>query len=325
MNCFVCKSDDLTQEPSGRFRCNKCDQPFHIFETDPSTLNEIQNCALKFNFTSIKQLEPIGERGAGFGRGNIVHAAFRAYYHLTIRGGMPWDMRFRKAVNYGEMKAAEEIGLEVEDVANVLKSIREYFTFYRDDTWVPLEVEKTFRKLIFEDADLKLILSGKIDLKVDTGPRNNHVILPVDHKSGIDIAPSELSNQFMAYSLVEKSNLFCVNKVGFQKGRKDEPAPPEKKFKRHIIPYTQPLLEHWLANSVWWVKYGIYCMEEGSFPQNFTSCDKYSGCQFKSVCYSDPSNMEYKLKSMFKVREKAWDPATSDCSPEELDATLEQL
>lgn len=319
MNCFVCKSEDLTQDATGKFRCNKCEQTFHIFETDPSMLNEIQNCALKFNFTSIKQLEPIGARGAGFARGNIVHAAFRAYYHLAIQG-RDWQTRLNKAVNYGEMKAAEEVDLELDDIANVLKSITEYFTFYRDDTWTPTEVEKTFRKLIYEDADLKLILSGKIDLKVDTGPRNNHVILPVDHKSGIDIAPNELSNQFMAYSYVEKSNLFCVNKVGFQKT-----VALDKRFKRHIIPYTQPLLDHWLKNSIWWVKYAIYCLEESSFPQNFTSCDKYSGCQFKQVCSSDPSNMEYKLKSMFKVREKAWDPATSDCSPEELDSILEQL
>jgi hypothetical protein len=323
ITCYSCKSPDVVSQPSGKFICSKCNQEFYIFESDPSTINEMQNCALKFKLTSIDQLERIGDKGEGFQRGDIVHAGFLAYYHLaTLK--VNWDVRVKKALAFASLKAAET-SLEPEDIENVFKTIKEYFVHYKNDSWVPLEVEKHFKKLVYEDADLKFILSGKIDLKVDTGPRNNHLILPVDHKSGIDVAPNELSNQFMAYSRAEHSNLFCVNKIGFQKGRKDEPAPPEKKFKRHIIPYTNELLDHWLRNTVWWIKFAIYSMENETYPQNFTSCDKYSGCQFKPVCYSNPNNMEYKLQTMFRKRDKPWDPGTADLPLEELNEVLEKL
>lgn len=318
LTCFQCKSQDVKQNELGAFICQNCGQKFYIFETDPSTLNELQSCALKFNFTSIKQLERIEGKGAGIERGTIVHEAFRAYYHLALHN-VDWETRKKKALNYGEMKAAES-NLEVDDINNVMKSIGDYFDFYHGDSWIPKEVEVAFKKLIYEDAELKLVLSGKIDLIADTGPRNNNILMPVDHKSGIDVAPCELSNQFMAYSYVKQSSLFCVNKVGFQKT-----VPNEKKFKRHIIPYSQQLLNHWLKNTIWWVKYALYCMENESFPQNFTSCDKYSGCQYKDVCYADPNNMEYKLRSLFKVREKPWDPATIDVSPDELSQILEKM
>lgn len=318
ITCYKCKSENVKQEEGGAFRCQNCEQQFYIFETDPSTLNEIQNCFLKFNFTSVKQLESLAPKGAGFERGDIVHAGFHAYYLLQMEG-MDWVERKRKALAFAEMKAAES-QLEVEDIMNVLESIKQYFDYYKADSWKPLVVEHCFRKLVYEDDELKLILSGKIDMKVDTGPRNNNLELPVDHKSGIDVAPNELSNQFMAYSHVSKSNLFCVNKVGFQKT-----VPMDKKFKRHIIPYTPDLLEHWLKNSIWWIKMALFCMENSSFPQNFTSCDKYSGCQFKPVCYSKPSNMEFKLQSLFKKRDKPWDPATADLPREELLKVLEKL
>jgi len=93
-----------------------------------------------------------------------------------------------------------------------------------------------------------------------------------------------------------------VNKIGFQVTLK-----PREKFERPIISYPQTLIDAWVQNTIWWVKMMRFHTRQNVWPQNFTSCDKYSGCVFQDVCYTVPEGRLYKIHSLFEEADEPWD------------------
>jgi hypothetical protein len=97
------------------------------------------------------------------------------------------------------------------------------------------------------------------------------------------------------------ANTLIVNEFGFQKTLK-----PADKFRRLALQFSDNQLNEWVENAIFWVKNGLELIDRNYYPQNFTSCDKYSGCIFKpTICQADPEVRDYKLQQFFKDR--TWD------------------
>ncbi len=92
-----------------------------------------------------------------------------------------------------------------------------------------------------------------------------------------------------------------VNKIGFQ-----TTVAPKDKFQRHTKSYSLPVIEGWVANTVWWIKQLRVHELTGVWPKNLTSCDKYSGCIFQAVCITPPESVDYKKRQLFNVQQP-WD------------------
>lgn len=191
----------------------------------------------------------------------------------------------------------------------VLSTCEQYFEFYKNDHWVPLEVEVVKSKILYEDSIMRILWKSKLDLTVDT----NQGIFPLDHKSMKQNRPtSKLNNQFMGQCLIMGTRNVIIDKIGLQKTLK-----PEEKFLRPLISYSGEQLFEWASETLpYYALQLIEYSEQGYFPPNYSACDgKYGACLFHKVCESNPNMREEELRQNFIVGPE-WNP-TNETNEEE--------
>jgi hypothetical protein len=205
-------------------------------------------------------------------------------------------------VNVG-VAASKEMELSTADIAENILQYRQYALYYQQDGWAPIEVEQPFSKLLFESDKVRVIYEGIIDLVTQT-PGGLAI---ADHKtSKMRKQPFLLSTQFMGYSWAMNIPHVVVNKIGFQKT-----LSPKERFNRFRMPYQKAHIEQWKRDAIYYSHLLISWMDQGYFPMNYTSCDKYGGCIFQPVCASIPEVREHKLAMLYRD-EKPWSVHTRD-------------
>lgn len=183
----------------------------------------------------------------------------------------------------------------------VLETCQQYIDYYRNDHWVPLEVEVVKSKVIYEDDEIRIMWKAKLDLLADT----NQGIYPVDHKSMKQRRDTvSLNNQFIGQCIIADTRSVIINKIGFQTSLK-----PEEKFSRAVLSYSAPRLFEWISEIVPYYAYQLLTYaESGYFPPNFSNCEtKYGPCAYQEVCASNPDMREDELKRLFIVGPE-WNP-----------------
>ena len=188
----------------------------------------------------------------------------------------------------------------------VLDTCDQYQQFYRNDHWVPLEVETVKGKILYEDDEIRILWKAKLDWVVDT----NQGIFPVDHKTMKQRRnTNSMNNQFMGQCIVMETRQMIINKVGWQTSLK-----PEDKFTRNPVPYSAARLFEWQSETLpYYAKLLLMYAETGHWPPNFNNCEtKYGNCNFyEHVCSSDPQMREENIKLNFYVGPE-WNPTNDD-------------
>lgn len=183
----------------------------------------------------------------------------------------------------------------------VLETIEQYYTFWRNDSWVPLEVEVVKSKILYEDDDLRILWKAKLDWVVDTDTG----IVAVDHKSmKQNRSVTKLNNQFKGQNLIMGTRTMYLNKVGFQKT-----LPVEKRFLRAGVSYTSDQLLEWQSQTLpFYARMLLAYTEMGYWPHNYTNCQsKFGNCQYIEVCEADRHMREEVIRLNF-IKGRDWDP-----------------
>lgn len=181
----------------------------------------------------------------------------------------------------------------------VLNTCEQYHEFYKNDHWVPLEVEVVKGEVLYEDEEIRVLWKAMLDLITDT----NQGIYPVDHKTMKQNRDTlSLNNQFIGQCILTRARNVFINKIGFQKSLK-----PEEKFVRPPISYSAARLMEWQSETLpYYAKLLLMYTETGHWPPNYSSCEtKYGKCAFVKVCESDPTMREEEIKQLFMVG-KPW-------------------
>lgn len=188
----------------------------------------------------------------------------------------------------------------------VLDTCQQYVDFWRNDHWVPLEIECVKGEILYEDDEIRIMWKAKFDYIGDT----NQDILSMDHKTMKQRRnTNSMNNQFMGQCLLLKTRKVMINKVGFQSSLK-----PEEKFIRTPVNYTAERLFEWQSETLpYYAKLLLMYAETGHFPPNFTHCEgKYGDCAFyENVCSGNPSMREENIKLYFKVG-PTWNPTNDE-------------
>ena len=187
----------------------------------------------------------------------------------------------------------------------VLDTCDQYYNFYRNDHWVPLEVEVVKGEILYEDDEIRVLWKAKLDWTADT----NQGIYPIDHKTMKQRRDTiSMNNQFIGQCIIMKTRGIFINKIGFQTSLK-----PEEKFTRIIIPYSESRLLEWQSETLpYYSKLLLMYTESGHFPPRFTHCEgKYGTCAFLKVCESNPDMREEEIKKTFFVGPE-WNPSNED-------------
>lgn len=268
---------------------------------DSQILSTLMSCPRLTDFRFNMNLVSLGGKSRSLEMGSIVHHVLENYYKFIIEG------KFRSTAiehalilgkNYA--KTDEVMNCTPEEIEWVFKTCEQYFEFYKNDHWVPLEVETVKGQLLYEDDDIRVMWKAKFDMLTDT----NQGIYPVDHKTMSQRRDTlSLNNQFMGQCILSGTRMMFVNKVGFQKSLK-----PNEKFERVIMSYSQDRLHEWQMEILPYYAQLYLAYAEGQYwPPNYTHCEnKYGFCQFKGVCSADRGMREEELRQAFVVGEP-WD------------------
>ena len=271
------------------------------FEISANSLN-LSPCMRKYDYSKLRNLVPL-HRGQGIEKGSVVHIMLADYYRGKMEGKLPHMDLIERGVEAGR-RAIVDTELDLKETEEVIvKSFREYCIRWQNDTWIPLAVESPFSLILYEDAEIRIVLNGKMDLIVENPAQmvdGVPIKLIVDHKTGSrNRVPIGLTNQFQAYCVAGNTTLAVVNRFGFQKT-----LPPEKKFVRHVLQFPRKVLEEWKYWAVYRAKMiRAYLLAE-VFPPDFTQCDKYGCCEFLEVCQGEPEDRDRKLSIDFRVHER---------------------
>lgn len=305
---------------------------------DSQILTTLMACPRLADFRFNHNFIPIGGKSNSLECGSIVHI-FLEYLYKSIIQGVKREQAVGFAFAAAEMyirgcplctdftpsegKAKPECGHKANEFPGVkntpkesegyktgwhwvLDTCQQYVDFWRNDHWVPLEVEIVKGEVLYEDDEIRIFWKAKLDLTTDT----NQGIYPVDHKTMKQRRDTtSMNNQFMGQCLIMKTQKVFINKVGFQTTLK-----PEEKFVRPPVNYSAARLIEWQSETLpYYAKLLLMYAESGHFPPNFTHCEnKYGKCAFeKEVCSGDPGMREENLKLHFMVGPE-WNPTNDE-------------
>lgn len=304
---------------------------------DATLLSSLMACArytdLRFNHNFIS----LSGKSNSLECGSIIHKFLESYYEKIIGGirkseaegfaftdaklyidGCPYCTNFvpfdelikpscgHKPNDYiGVINTPKESENHLIGWSYVLDTCQQYIDFYRNDHWVPLEVEVVKGKILYEDDDIRVMWKAKLDLVVDT----NQGIYPIDHKTMKQRRNTHsMNNQFIGQCLIMNTRNVFINKIGFQKSLKSE-----EKFERVSLSYTASRLLEWQSETLpYYAKLLVMYNESGHYPPNFSNCDgKYGNCPFLKVCESDSGMREEEIKLNFMIGPE-WNPISSN-------------
>ena len=267
--------------------------------------------------------------------GTLIHKVLEVYYKLLI-AGFPRNTAIGNAMIAGQLfisgcphcadgteakpackhEPGEYPGLqntpEDNDGRNkvgwrwAMQTCDEYFTFYKNDSWIPLAAEQVKGEVLYEDDEIRVLWKAKFDLIVDT---NQIGIVSTDHKTFKQRRDkTTLSNQFSGQCLLLKSRNVIVNKIGLQTSLKIN-----ERLTREVVSYSADRLIEWQSEILPYYAYKfVQYAESGYWPPDYTHCDTmYGPCAFKEVCEADRGMRSEVLRINFKIGPK-WDPTNRE-------------
>lgn len=293
---------------------------------DATILSSLMSCPRLSDFRFNHNLKSSSGKSNSLECGSIVHT-FLEYYFKSIIAGEFKSTAFDKGMDAAKLyitgcpdcinpnspcaihKDNDFIGVHNTPMKSeknnigwewALTTCEQYIEHYKNDFWIPLEVEHVKGEVIYQDDEITVLWKAKFDLIVDT----NQAILPVDHKTSKQRRDSlSINNQFMGQCVLTKSRNMIINKIGFQTSLK-----PAEKFERVMMSYSIDRLTEWVTEIVpYYAKLLVFYAKTEIWPPNFTHCEnKYGYCDFKEVCGSDRGMREEILRMNF-IKSKSWD------------------
>lgn len=281
---------------------------------DASQYDMLRLCEQRYFLRYVKNKTHPDARTDALDKGTLVHLGNEIYYQ-ALKDGAKYDYAVSAALLKIKEAGTIATGLETKEVDMVLDTMESYYDYWRpvDQDLTIHEVEGPILYLLYEDDDIRIHMSGKIDLLYSDV---KYTRVPMDHKSFARThETNELSNQFKNYVYATQSTYLFVNKIGFPKTLK-----PHEKFKRVPISYDTLQLNSWKDNVVRVIK-GTYLPMMADYLEtqdpmvwtmNETSCDKFNRqCEYYDVCKSSGIIAKlFKLNAEF-IDVPAWDVTKS--------------
>lgn len=267
---------------------------------DSTLFSTFEECAFKFNLGFNRNLAPLKTNEA-IEEGDLVHAMMEPYY-LKLKEGI----NYRDAAHYAIGKGRErvmDLDLEIPETEEIIGAFEQYVDFYGQENFIILAVETPFAITLYEskDENFRLVYTGKIDLTVRT---TSDPLVVFDHKKRRQNRKiNNKSNQFIGYCIATDTSVMYVNSFGLQTSLK-----PHEKFQRIPKSYMQGQKDRWIKNAVNWARLYLAYYEMNIWPTNYTSCDKYSGCHFNSICDCVTDEAQEQIITMQYKKREPWDP-----------------
>lgn len=255
-----------------------------------SGIDLFQLCHARYNYgRNLRKALPIINKSQSLDLGALAHHGFETYFN-GLRDGLDFNDRLHASIKKIQFVASDpsETNLEPGDELNwLITTFEQNCDYWRseDEQMEVLATEAPFDYILYEDDEIRIIMSGKIDLLVNIhgiGRNASYTNLPFDHKTyKRDFPIYGLSNQFLNYVVAADSSFLIVNRVGLQTSLK-----PDEKYKRVPLSYDPLIIQEWKDNIIRMVlEEYLTCVATGHWNMNFTSCYKFNKlCEYYKVC-----------------------------------------
>lgn len=268
---------------------------------DATKLDTFQTCEAKFDYR-FNQNKVTITKAAPLDKGTLGHTGLEIYYK-ALKEKVPFTDAAKAAVN-AIQSAANESDLDMPEVSRMIEVVVEYLDFWRlrDSQLEIVDVEAPFSYVLHENEEMRIIMTGKIDLLVNDYPNYTNVVY--DHKFySRDYPVYRLKHQFQNYAIASGNNFVIVDKIGMQTSLR-----PDQKYKRVPLSYDPLILDDWKTDVVRIISRYLECVADDTWTRNVTSCDKYNRlCEYYEVCDSSGKEAKlYKLNANFNTAEP-WD------------------
>jgi hypothetical protein len=260
-------------------------------------INDLNTCPLLYyNKHELKQAP--SKKANFLEAGELIHEML-AFYYLGLIPNNP-KPNLDNILTHGRNYAAKNLLLQAIEVEEVIKDFRLYHNHYSgSETWQIDAVEEPFAKLLYENAQIRIAVTGKVDLRITT---NNGRGIPVvvDHKYEATFRQKfDRDNQALCYAWAYDVNDFVYNRIGKQKD-------VSKKLAREpYFCFSKYQIEDWKAATIETALDLYRYHEREVFPMRYTGCHANGyRCTFYDICNTSPDNREYKLKTTFNKRKE---------------------
>lgn len=302
---------------------------------DATMLSSLMSCGRYYDIRFNHRLVSMRGKSNSLEIGSLIHKVFEVFYDHQIKG-------FPRATSIGQALAAGQLyisgcphcanfvddptsnvapacGHQAQEYPGLTNTAEEnekwnvgwqfalttcelYFDHYKNDSFIPLQVEHVKKKVLYEDDELRVLWKAKLDLVIDT---NQIGIVSMDHKTFKQRRDkTTLNNQFIGHCLLLDARNVIVNKIGLQSSLKIE-----DRLSRDVISLSADRLDEWKNQILPYYAYKFIDFAESEYwPPDYTHCDTMFGpCPYKMVCESDRGMREEVLRNEFQIA-PVWDP-----------------
>lgn len=258
-------------------------------------LEHIQICPRLFKYEHLDRLTPIASKSY-LDAGDFMHWMLKQYYIAKLKNETFDITSFRENANNW---AALNSPLSTVDVETTITDFEMYLNYYGPkDSFTIEAVEEPFAKELYVEDDFRVVLVGKVDLRIKKG---NDLRIIVDHKyEGQFREKRNRNNQPLAYCWAFDIHDFMYNRIGKQKSYK-----PEQRLARPYFNYASYQIKEWHESAVTSAREIVRHAKEDYWPARFTACSFHGNrCTFYDLCDSSASMQEHKRKDLFRIKDE---------------------
>jgi len=275
---------------------------------DASKIDLFETCPARYNFRhNHNRTLPLIHKAKALDLGSLAHNGLEVYYKMLAEGISYNDRMQSCLMKIRELSSnPDESNSEPEEVQTLMNAVEQSCDYWRAEDENCLEilaVESPFAYVLFEDDDIRIIISGKIDLLVNfsgIGRAASYQRLPIDHKTfSRDSMLLRKSNQFINYCNAVESNYLVVNRIGLQKTVK-----AEDKFKRIPLSYDPVYIASWRTNlTAMILNEYLGAVANEVWVEKPTSCNKFNRlCEYYAICDSSGEDVKAaKLEDQYVI------------------------
>lgn len=288
------------------------------FMWDATSISTAQTCLRKYYYSMIEGWKPLHESyHLRFGK-HYADALEHYYKHRALGLDKHEALRLviREAMENTWDRSDDHSGPWLSpDTAktreNLIRTIIWYCAQFEDEAIkvVTLDGGKPAVELTFKiPVDNGIIFSGHIDRLVEYSGD----IYPMDQKTTAQTISPKFFDQFKPNT--QMSMYTFAGKAGWQIPIKGiiidgaQIAVGFTRFERGFTFRTDPELDEWYNDTLFWIATAQHASREHHFPMNPASCGNYGGCEYRTVCSRAPSVRESFLRASFK-KTTPWDPS----------------
>jgi hypothetical protein len=288
------------------------------FAWDGTSIELASTCLRKYYYRMIASIAP-ADTSVHLIFGGIYASALERFYHLRAEGA-DLDTALRAVVRYAleaSWPADSPQPLNFDHSAKTRPNLIRTLVWYIDqfgeesDNGIKTHhlangrpaVELSFTVELDDD----LFFSGHLDRVVNYGGD----LYWMDQKTtGATIGmhwfdSMRMTNQFFGYTWAGQIVLHSPVKGGIVDGA--QIATGFSRFSRGFVTYNADHLAEWLDSARYHIAAARSATALRTFPMNLSSCDKYGGCPYKTLCSRAPSIRDRFLEGDYKEIEP-WDP-----------------